>query len=151
MKGSFWVIAALTAMTLVAFGQGCDGTPSVDTSQNEVTVTGVVKVKGQPATGGQISFNPSNRDRKVPAFSAPIGQDGSFTIKTYSGENEVRFTGEVAKDYPALGMIKKYCTVTGGGQRQDFDLLGDDQSAQVSAKSKMMSKAAAKAGSGRRP
>jgi hypothetical protein len=151
MKRSLWAIASLTAMALVAFGQGCDGTPSVDTSQNEVTVTGIVKVKGQPATGGQISFNPSNRDRKVPAFSAPIGQDGSFTIKTYTGENEVRFAGDVAKGYPMLGMIKKYCTVSGGGQQQDFDLLGDEQSAQVSAKSKMMSKVAAKSGSGRRP
>ena len=122
----------------------------MDTSLTEVTVTGVVTVKGQPATGGQISFNPSNRDRKVPAFTAPIGQDGSFTIKTYTGDNEVRFAGDVAKDYPMLGMIKKYCVVTGGGQEQNFDLLGDEQSAQVSQKSKMMSKAADKAKSGGR-
>ncbi len=88
----------------------------------------MVKVKGKPAAGGQISFNPSNRDRKVAAFNAPIGPDGSYTIKTYTGENEVRFAGDVDKAYPMVGMVKKFCVVTGGGQQQDFDLLADDQS-----------------------
>ena len=128
MKGSLQAIVSLTAATFVALGQGCNGTPSMDTSLTEVTVTGVVKVKGQPASGGQISFNPSNRDRKVSAFTSTIGQDGSYTIKTYTGENMVTFGGEVAKTYPMLGITKKYCVVTGGGQQQDFDLLGDDQS-----------------------
>jgi len=105
-----------------------------------VTVTGVVKVKGQPASGGQIAFNPSNRDRKVPPFSAPIGQDGSYTIKTYTGENTVTFGGEVAKAYPLLGMTKKFCVVTGGGQHEDFDLLSESES--DTGKIKMMSKAA---------
>ncbi len=107
MRGSLWAIAGLSAMAIVAFCLACDGTPSVDSSLTELTVTGVVKVKGRPVTGGQISFIPSNRARKVAAFTAPIGQDGSFTIKTYTGENEVRFWGEVAKGFPALDMIKK--------------------------------------------
>ena len=128
MKGLLRAIVSLTAATLVALGQdGCSGTPSVDTSLTEVTVTGVVKVKGNPASGGQISFNPSNRDRKVRAFTAPIGPDGSYTIKTYTGENEVRFAGDLTKAYPVLGMAKKFCVVTGGGQQENFDLLGESE------------------------
>ena len=148
MKGPLQAIVSLTAATLVALGQGCSGTPSVDTSLTEVTVTGVVKVKGKPASGGQISFNPSNRDRKVPAFTAPIGQDGNYTIKTYTGENMVTFGGEVAKAYPMLGMTKKFCVVTGGGQQKDFDLLGNEQSVGYAAKSQMISKVATKGKSG---
>jgi hypothetical protein len=142
MTRSLRAIASLMAAILMALAQGCSDTPAVDTSLNEVTVTGVVKVKGKPAAGGQISFNPSNRDRKVSAFTAPIGQDGSYSIKTYTGENEVRFLGDVDKAYPMLGMTKKFCNVTGGGQQQDFDLLSESEN--ESAKSKIMSGAAGK-------
>ena len=138
MTGSLRAIVCLTAATLGALGQGCSNTPSVDTSTTEVTVTGVVTVKGKPASAGQISFNPSNRDRKVRAFSAPIGKDGSYTIKTYTGENEVRFSPDMDEAYPMLGMTKKYCVVSGSGQQQNFDLLSESESA--TAKNKMMEK-----------
>ena len=50
---------------------GCgDGKPSVDSSLTEATVTGLVSVKGKPATGGTIRFNPSNSGRIVPYRSA---------------------------------------------------------------------------------
>lgn len=147
MNGPLRAIAALAAAALVALAAGCSGTPYVDTSTTEVTVTGVVRVKGKPASGGQISFNPSNRDRKVPAFTASIGEGGSYTIKTYTGENTVTFGGEVAKAYPTLGMAKEFCVVTGEGQVQDFDLLGDDKSTGYAAKGQMASKR--KAGGGK--
>ncbi len=150
MKGSMRAMTCLAAAMLAALGQGCSGTPSVDTSQTEVTVTGVVKVKGKTAAGGEISFNPSNYLRKVPAFTAAIGQDGSYSIKTYPGENLVTFGGALAKAYPALGMAKKFCTVSRGGHQEDFDLLGADESA-GGAKSKLMAKAFTKGKSGRRP
>jgi hypothetical protein len=150
MKGSMRVMTCLVVVMLAALGQSCSGTPSVDTSQTEVTVTGVVKVKGKTAAGGEISFNPSDYLRKVPAFTAPISQDGSYTMKTYPGENLVTFGGDLAKAYPALGVTKKFCIVARGGHQEDFDLLGDEESAEASAKTKMMSKAAAKGKSGRR-
>ena len=40
---------------------------------------GVVTVKGEPATGGVILFNPSNSGRIVPARTAEIGPDGRIT------------------------------------------------------------------------
>jgi hypothetical protein len=150
MKGSLQPIASLAAVLFVAGVLGCSDTPSVDTSRTEVKVNGVVKVKGKPAAGGQISFNPSNRDRKVAAFNAPIRPDGSYTIKTYTGENEVRFTGDVDKANPMVGMVKKFCIVSGDGQQQDFDLLADDQSEVESPKTKMMVKGAGKSGTGGR-
>ena len=150
MNRSLRAFGSLAAAILLAQGTGCSDTPSVDTSLSEVSVSGVVKVKGQPATGGQISFNPSNRDRKVSAFSAPIGPDGSYTIKTYTGENEVRFTGDVDKAYPMVGMVKKFCVVSGGGQKEDFDLLEDAQSEGETYKTKMMLKGAGKAGTANR-
>ena len=65
---------------------GCgDGKPWVDTSLKEATVSGVVSVKGKPADGGTILFNPSNSGRIVPSRTAKIGPDGSYTIKTYTG------------------------------------------------------------------
>ncbi len=45
-----------------------------------------------------------------------------------------------------LGMIKKYCVVTGGGQEQNFDLLGDEQ---ASLKSQKASRGGAKGGGGK--
>ncbi len=72
-----------SACLQLAGAPGCgDGKPSIDTSLNEATVTGVVSVKGVPATGGTILFNPSNSGRIVPTRSADIGPDGKYTIKT---------------------------------------------------------------------
>jgi len=84
-------LAALAAVVALA---GCEGgnTPSVSGSSTEVTVHGTVTYKGQPVTEGQIQFDPANikrRDAKI--VSAPIGKDGSYTIKTLQGENTVRF------------------------------------------------------------
>ena len=75
-------VLVVLALTLpgVALVAGCgDGKPSMDTSLTEATVSGVVSVKGVPATGGSILFNPSNAGRIVPTRSAPIGPDGTYT------------------------------------------------------------------------
>src|SRR5689334_8554150 len=82
---------------LVLAGQGCGGgPPPVDSSTTEATVVGVVKVKGAPAEGGEVVFNPSNHLRIVPAKTATIGPDGTFKITTFTGGNEVSFRGNVA-------------------------------------------------------
>jgi hypothetical protein len=105
---------------------GCgDGTPSIDTSLNEATVSGVVMVKGVPATGGTVLFNPSNSGRKVPSRTAPIGTDGSYTIKTLTGTNQVSFEGEVAGKNRGVGLIKEFAEVASGKNKKDFDLMGE--------------------------
>ena len=117
-------LLAPACMALAAC-EGCgDGKPSVDTSLNEATVSGVVMVKGVPATGGQIRFNPSNSGRIVPTRSADIGPDGRYTIKTLTGDNRVSFDGEVAAKNMGVGLMKQYADVKSGENQIDFDLMG---------------------------
>jgi hypothetical protein len=121
MRRAEWLVLLL-ASSLIA---GCgDGKPSIDTSRTEGTVTGTVTVKGQPATGGAIQFNPSNSGRIVPTRSAPIGPDGSYTITTYTGGNQVRFDGEVAAKNRGVGLMREYVDVRPGENKVDFDLMG---------------------------
>jgi hypothetical protein len=113
------------ALLVLAACVGCgDGKPSVDTSLTEATVSGVVSVKGTPATGGQIRFNPSNSGRIVPTRSAEIGPDGRYTIKTLTGDNRVTFDGEVAAKNRGVGLMKEYASVNSGENTIDFDLMG---------------------------
>jgi hypothetical protein len=119
--------AALVAMTFagLASAPGCgDGKPSVDTSLNEATVTGVVTVRGVPATGGTIHFNPSNAGRLVPTRTAQIGPDGSYTIKTNTGDNQVTFGGEVATKNTGVGLMREYASVQAGSNKIDYNLMG---------------------------
>ena len=95
----------------------------MDTSMTEATVSGVVSVKGVPATGGTVLFNPSNAGRIVPTRTAPIGPDGTYTIKTLTGINQVSFEGDVAVKNREIGLLKDFAEVTSGENKKDFDLL----------------------------
>jgi hypothetical protein len=118
-----WVVALLT----LAPSPGCnDGKPSVDTSRNEATVSGTVKVKGVPAEGGTIIFNPSNSERIVAARSAPINKDGTYTITTYTGGNQILFEGDLAMKNREIGLLREYVEVQRGTNTADFDLLGEN-------------------------
>lgn len=123
-RGNVFLAAALLVW---AAAVGCgDGKPYHDTSLTEATVTGVVTAKGAPVTdGGTIMFNPSNSGRIVPARTAPIGPDGRYTIKTYTGDNLVTYGGEVAKKNRGVGLRRDYANVASGENTFDFDILGD--------------------------
>jgi hypothetical protein len=123
-----WRNAVLFNMIVLglAIVPGCgDGKPNVDTSLTEATVNGVVSVKGVPATGGTIHFNPSNSGRIVPTRTAEIGPDGSYTIKTYTGDNRVTYGGEVAKKHTGVGLMKDYASVHTGENKINFDIMGE--------------------------
>jgi hypothetical protein len=105
---------------------GCgDGKPWVETKLKECTVSGTVSVKGKPASGGTILFNPSNSGRIVPTRTAQIGPDGSYTIKTYIGVNQVTFDGEVAAKNRGVGLLREAVDVVDGENKANFDLLGE--------------------------
>ena len=114
----------LFAAALAASGCG-DGKPWVDTSLNEATVSGVVSVRGKPADGGTILFNASNSGRIVAARTAKIGPDGSYTVKTYTGINQVSFDGDVTAKNRGVGLVKEAVDVAPGENKADFDLLGE--------------------------
>jgi hypothetical protein len=80
-------VVSWLAVSLWVAGGGC-GNPFGSTE--EATVKGIVRVRGKPATNGQITFRASNSNRRnAPTTNAPIGKDGSYTVKTLVGENSV--------------------------------------------------------------
>ena len=121
------VVAGLVAAGAFSAVGGCEGSPpSVDSSTAEATVKGVVKVDGAPATEGEILFDASNYKRPDAApRSAPIGKDGTYTIKTLTGENIVRLGGALTKKKNALQYTKRPVNVTSGENTFDF-VVGSD-------------------------
>ena len=84
------------AATALIAAWGCDGgggAPSASSSTEEATVQRTVTIKGVPAAGGEIQFDPANVNRKVMPRTAPIGKDGTYTIKTLVGGNSVTVRG----------------------------------------------------------
>jgi hypothetical protein len=135
MRDSRQRLFSTSLIVLALIGAGCDGRPYVDTSTTEVTVTGTVLVKGKPATGGEIRFDPSNVDRPVGPRTAPIGKDGTYTIKTFSGGNQIGFAGALAVENPGLFRYREYFEVKKGENRKDFDLLNDSEPSKGPTKS----------------
>ena len=134
------------AATLFLAATGCGaGYPPVDSSRTEARVTGMVKLKGKPAAGGgQISFNPSNVERKVAAVVAPIGEDGSYSLTTFKGGNLVKFSGPFLKTNPEVALSSRYTELNGGDNVVDFDILGENDEARVPIFPKKTGPAAAK-------
>src|SRR4051794_40381186 len=63
--------------------------PGSDSSE-EATVKGTVRIRGKPVNNGLVTFNPRNVSRPTaPTRDTPIGKDGSYTIKTFIGENTI--------------------------------------------------------------
>ncbi len=85
------LLGGMVATVALALMAGCeDSKPSVDTSTAEGTVKGTVTVSGKLASKGEVQFDPANYKRKdVSARHAPIQEDGTYTIKTLTGENRV--------------------------------------------------------------
>ncbi len=111
----------LTLSFLVVFG--CNAALSVDSSSTEATVKGVVKIAGNPATEGEILFDASNIKRPdVPTRSAPIGKDGSYTIKTLTGENIIRLGGAITKKNGSLQATKRALMVVSGENTFNFEV-----------------------------
>jgi hypothetical protein len=83
-----WLALALGA---AGVGAGCNpSAPAFSGSREEATVTGIVRVRGKPVTGGEITFRASNVNRPdAPTKNARIGKDGRYTIRTLVGENFV--------------------------------------------------------------
>ena len=117
-------LASPAILLLAVFGCG-DGTPSVSSSTEEATVKGSVSFKGKKVAKGTITFDPANVNRKMAgSASAPIGADGTYTLKTMVGENQVSFSipEMSAVGDPTLGYLRIPKDVASGESTIDFDL-----------------------------
>lgn len=115
------------ASTLFVATWGCgDGTPAVDTTTAEATVSGVVKVRGKPMDGGEIAFDASNSQRpNEVARKAPIGKDGTYSITTLQGRNSARISGPAVKKDPQLAYGILTFDVQPGENTWNIDLPPD--------------------------
>jgi hypothetical protein len=116
-------IGLITAASLWILA-GCGSSPpAVETSNTEATVKGVVKVGGAPAAEGEIVFDPANYKRKdASPRSAPIGKDGSYTITTLTGENQVKLGGSLARQKPIVARAQRSVDVHPGENTFDFEV-----------------------------
>jgi hypothetical protein len=123
MRHRYGSLASFMTVASLWIFAGCEGSPpAVDTSNVEATVKGVVKINGVPATEGDIMFDPANYKRKdAAARSAPIGAGGSHTIKTLTGENQVKLGGSLVHKKAILGRVTRALDVKSGENTFDFE------------------------------
>jgi hypothetical protein len=123
MRSVGWRAGAL-ALWLTACSGCNDGAPSASSSTSQATVHGIVKIDGTPASGGKITFRSANIARKTPDVTAEVGEDGSYTIKAYVGENQIRVTpGADKKKRKGSGMYTiDVFSVSGGDNTHDLNL-----------------------------
>ncbi len=71
---------------------------------------GVVTLRGKPAAGGgEITFNPSNVDRKGPSVVGKIADDGSFSLSSIRGGNVVKSSpAHSSKDEPGVALTSRF-------------------------------------------
>ncbi len=97
----------LAVAAILAAGACHSGTPSASGTTEESTIRGTVTVQGKPATGGGITFDPSNIHRKdAEVRTAAIGKDGSYTVTTLVGENMVSVQGKGVPTNSILVVVK---------------------------------------------
>ncbi|SIO57208.1 hypothetical protein SAMN05444166_5361 [Singulisphaera sp. GP187] len=107
---------------------GCNsGAPYAESSLQETSVKGVIKVHGKPLEGGEVHFNPANVNRKVGGRNAPIAKDGSFTLRTLVGQNIVSVSPPTekarGKDVVGLEYEEKSVELKPGENTLDFEFL----------------------------
>jgi len=112
----------IAAGLLTAWGCG-GGAPAVSSSSTEVKVKGVVKLHGLPATGGEVSFNPANINRKNAAVrTAEIKPDGAFEVTTLVGENMISVTGPAVAADPKLAVNQRVVDIKNGDEPIEIQL-----------------------------
>jgi hypothetical protein len=118
---------ALTAL-LTALA-GCSAAPDRESSLEEATVTGTVKVRGKLLEGGELNFNAVNPNRRVDTRKAAIGKDGTYTAKAYLGLNTVTVfppkprNKKEGKEFFGVNYEERSVNVTSGENKADLEFL----------------------------
>ena len=118
---------AMTTQLIVL--SGCSAAPDRESSLEDASVKGTVKVRGKLLEGGELNFNAVNPNRKVDVRKAAIGKDGTYTAKTYVGLNIVTVfppkprNKQQGKEFFGVNYEEKSVNVTAGENQADLDFL----------------------------
>lgn len=126
--GALAGLVGLAAMTTPL--SGCaPGGPHVESSTEEATVQGTVKVHGKLVSGGVLHFNGFNAKRQVQMRDAPVGKDGRYTARAYVGTNTVTLTPPRPRDkaqgreFYGLEYDERTVNVQAGENTADLEFL----------------------------
>jgi hypothetical protein len=127
MRKNGKTLASLLTASCVWVVAGCgDSPPPVDSSNTEATVKGMIKVNGAPSGEGEVTFDPANIDRKdAKPRTAVVGKDGTFTITTLTGANQVTLKGSFVKKHPILEHTSKEVVVKSGENTVNLEYTAD--------------------------
>ncbi|WP_165066630.1 hypothetical protein [Paludisphaera rhizosphaerae] len=116
--------SAVAAAALLGIVAGCDdGTPPVESGNEEVSVTGIVKLKGQPLEDGEIIFDGSNIKRKEGALKTARVKAGGYEIKALVGGNSVSVHSKAIDKDTGLAANSKFVELKAGeSNKVDIDL-----------------------------
>jgi hypothetical protein len=115
--------------TLLTALAGCSAAPDRESSTEEATVTGTVKLHGKLLDGGELNFNAVNPNRKVEMRKATIGKDGTYLTKAYIGLNTVTLAPRKARNKKESKEVfgadadEKSITVKSGENTADLDFV----------------------------
>jgi hypothetical protein len=114
---------------LLAALAGCSSPPDRESSMEEATLTGTVKVRGKLLDGGELNFNAVNPNRRVEARKTTINKDGTYTAKVYIGLNTVTVfprkprNKQEGKDFFGVNYEEKPVIVKSGESTADLEFL----------------------------
>jgi hypothetical protein len=115
VRAKRWAVGLAAGVVVVACWGCAGGTPSVSSSSEEASVKGTVTIQGKPASGGQITFDPSNINRKdARLYTTKIGPDGTYELKTLVGENVVSVQGPQIDRVPSLASNELHVDIKSG-------------------------------------
>jgi uncharacterized Zn-binding protein involved in type VI secretion len=113
-----WNVVPRLALAAVLFlGAGCGSAGQ----SADATVTGKVLINGKPpATEGTVLFMPAAGGAVV--REAPIGKDGTYTVTTATGANNVTLGGKLVARHARLCYQMRSCQVRSGSNTFDLDI-----------------------------
>ena len=84
-----------SAALMAAWGCGESGDGGKAAPRADATVAGKIMIKGKPAAKGRINFEPVDAPGGLPVASnvAQVGKDGTYSVTTRTGSNDVTVSG----------------------------------------------------------
>jgi hypothetical protein len=117
MRAKRWINGIAGTILLAGWGcsEGGGSVPAVSSSSDPAKVSGKVTVNGKPAANAEVTFSPTNVNRKSALpVSAKTGADGAYNLTTLVGDNSVTVHSPAIDKDPKLMMNGKQVNVKDG-------------------------------------